>query len=346
MNLRNYDDRPVVVVWEMTRACRLACVHCRAEARTRRDPAELTTEEGHRLIEQVAALSPWCFILSGGDPSRREDLIGLIEYAAERGVRVALSPGATPDFLKISPADLRGAGVGRLSFSLDGATEASHNRFRGVSRAWEWTMRGISGAKEAGLPFQINSTVTAETLEEFEELAAVVERLGPVAWTIFLLVPTGRGHDQCLPSAAAVERLFERLCELSRRVPFAISTTEGQHFRRVLLQNAARFPGAPAPRVSGVNDARGFVFVSHRGEVCPSGFLPLVAGNVRRDPLIEIYREASLFRKLRNADELKGKCGRCEYRTVCGGSRARAFALTGDPFAEEPLCSYQPAALS
>lgn len=345
MTFRNFDDRPVVVVWEMTRACRLACGHCRAEARTARDPAELTTEEGRRLIEQVAALSPWCLILSGGDPSRREDLVELIEYAAERGVRVALSPGATPDFLKIPPSVLRGAGVQRLSFSLDGATEASHNGFRGVARAWEWTMRGISRVREAGLAFQINSTITAETLGEFEELAGVVEQLSPAAWTLFLLVPTGRGRKQNLPPAVAVEKLFERLCELSRRVPFAISTTEGQHFRRVLLQDAAKAPERTAPRVSSVNDARGFVFVSHRGEVCPSGFLPLVAGNVRRSPLIEIYREASLFRKLRDANELKGKCGRCEYRAVCGGSRARAFALTGDPFAEEPLCPYQPATL-
>lgn len=337
-----FDDRPVVVVWEMTRACRLACVHCRAEARTQRDPAELTTEEGRGLIEQVAAIEPWCFILSGGDPSRRDDLVELIEYAAGRGVRVALSPGATPDFLKISTSVLRGAGVRRLSFSLDGATEESHNCFRGVSRAWAWTMRGIAQAREAGLPFQINTTVTAKTLREFDDLGRLVESLAPAAWTIFLLVPTGRGQTQSLPAAAAVESLFERLCDLSRRVSFPISTTEGPHFRRVVLQNAAKAPGGPVPRVSGVSDARGFVFISHRGEVLPSGFLPLVAGSIREHSLIEIYRNAPLFRKLRDPGALKGKCGRCEYRKVCGGSRARAFAMTGDPFAEEPLCLYQP----
>lgn len=342
MNVSRYHDRPVVVIWEMTRACRLACKHCRAVAQRRRDPNELSTLEAMALIEQVAAAEPQFFILTGGDPSRREDFLELAGYASERGLRVAMSPGATPDFLKMDLDAVRSAGVRRLSFSLDGATERTHNHFRGVGRAWEWTMRGMLAAREAGLPFQINSTITAETLGDFEDLAVLVRELQPAAWTIFLLVPTGRGRALAAPTAEQVERLFERLCELSRQVPFPISTTEGPHYRRVLLQNAATRSDRKKVRVSSVNDGRGFVFISYTGEVCPSGFLPLGAGNVRQSPLLSIYREAPLFQALRDPDALKGKCGRCEYREVCGGSRARAYAWTGDPFAEEPLCLYQP----
>lgn len=342
MNLPPYHDRPVVVIWEMTRACRLACKHCRAVAQRRRDPNELTTREARGLIDQVAAADPQYFILTGGDPSRREDFLEVAGYAAERGLRVAMSPGATPDFLQMDLEAVRAAGVTRLSFSLDGATERTHNHFRGVSRAWEWTMRGMQAAREAGLSFQINSTITADTLGEFEDLAALVRELQPAAWTIFLLVPTGRGRMLASPTAAQVERLFERLCDLSREVPFPISTTEGPHYRRVLLQRSPAASGRKKVRVSSVNDGRGFVFVSYTGEVCPSGFLPLGAGNVRQSPLLSIYREAPLFRALRDPGALKGKCGRCEFREVCGGSRARAYAWTGDPFAEEPLCLYQP----
>jgi radical SAM protein with 4Fe4S-binding SPASM domain len=202
-------------------------------------------------------------------------------------------------------------------------------------------MRGITAAREAGLEFQINSTITAGTIGEFDALAELVRSFRPAGWTIFLLVPTGRGAAEALPAPQDVERLFEKLCALSREVNFPISTTEGQHFRRVLLQDAAA--QGRSVRVSNISDAKGFVFVSHTGEVCPSGFLPLSGGNVRDRRLIDIYQTAPLFRSLRNPDALRGKCGRCEYRAVCGGSRARAFALTGDPFAEEPLCPYQPA---
>ncbi len=342
MSFAPYSDRPVVIVWEMTRSCRLACRHCRATAQPERDPRELNTYESKRLIDEVAEIQPRYFILSGGDPSRRSDLLELSAYATGLGLRVALSPGATPDYLKLDPSALSDAGIRRLSFSLDGAAEETHNRFRGVSRAWEWTMRAMRGAREAGLRFQINSTITADTLCEFDDLARLVSELQPAGWTIFLLVPTGRGRTTALPTAEDTEALFLKLRTLSRSVPFPISTTEGQHYRRVILQQAAREGSAIRPRVSGVSDGRGFVFVSHTGEVCPSGFLPLPAGSVRRKKLLGIYREAPLFRALRNPASLKGKCGRCEFRTICGGSRARAFAVTGDPFAEEPLCSYQP----
>jgi len=233
------------------------------------------------------------------------------------------------------------AGLACLSFSLDGATEETHNAFRGVKRAWEWTMQGIEATRKAGIPFQINTTITAQNYDEFDAMAALVESLKPSVWSIFMVVPTGRADAHQLPEPKKVEALLNKLCELSRRVPFAIKTTEAPQYRRIQLQQAER-AGLDRPQVGGTNDGRGFVFVSHRGEVCPSGFLPVSAGNVRRLPLLQIYRESPLFRSLRNPTALKGKCGRCDYRTLCGGSRARAFALRGDPLAEEPLCTYQP----
>lgn len=338
--MRDYSDAPAIVVWEMTRACRLACVHCRASAQPQRDPGELTTAEGKKLLDDIAAGEPMLLILTGGDPARREDALELISHAAGRGMRVAFSPSATPDFLKMDFRELKNAGVCRVSLSIDGATEDEHNAFRGVKRAWEWTMEAIRRLKEAGLGFQINSTITAGNIARFSDMVRLVEGLQPAGWTVFLAVPTGRGERVGLPDAEDVERLLEELVALSRRVDFEIRTTEGMHFRRVIAQGkAGEFRGRPpAP----INDGRGFVFVSHKGDICPSGFLPLAVGNVRQDDFLSTYRDSPLFKKLRDPKNLGGKCGRCEFNRLCGGSRARAFGLTGDPFAEDPLCSYQP----
>jgi radical SAM protein with 4Fe4S-binding SPASM domain len=336
--MKTYADFPAVIVWEMTRACRLACRHCRAVATSEAHPSQLATSEGYRLIDQVAQARPQLLILTGGDPSRRPDLMEMIGYASAKGLRVALSPSATPDFLMLDFRELREAGVRRVSLSLDGATEEAHNAFRGVKRAWRWTMDAAHKLREAGLAFQINSTITSANLSSFDELASVVEGMEPAGWTIFLVVPTGRAGKDLLPDPAEVEVLFGKLVEMSRRVRFEIRTTEGQHYRRVLLQSGALPSEIPAP----VNDGKGFLFLSHIGEICPSGFLPLVAGNVRTHNVLATYRHSPVFTRLRNPQNLKGKCGRCAYQALCGGSRARAFGLTGDPFAEDPLCAYQP----
>ncbi|GAB4167757.1 MAG: TIGR04053 family radical SAM/SPASM domain-containing protein [Terrimicrobiaceae bacterium] len=335
-----YSERPAVVVWEMTRACRLACVHCRAEARGTRDPRELDTEEGRALIDQVAAARPSLLILTGGDPSRRDDLMPLIEHATGNGLRVAFSPGATPDLLALDFERLKASGICRVSLSLDGATKESHDAFRGVSRAWDWTMEAMIRLRKVSLPFQINSTITSRNVEEFDRLCELVKFLRPAGWTIFLVVPTGRAGADEMPQPGQVEDIFRRLLKLSREVDFEIRTTEGQHYRRVVAQNADGGKRMPVPPP--VNDAKGFVFVSHIGEICPSGFLPMVAGNIRDDGFLETYKDSPLFRQLRDPLQLKGKCGRCGFNTICGGSRARACGLTGDPLAEDPLCVYQP----
>jgi radical SAM protein len=335
-------ERPFIVIWEVTRACALACRHCRASAELRRHPRELNTEESFRLIDQVARANPTLFVLTGGDPSLRPDLKELIAYASQRGLRVGLSPSATPEFLRADLDELKRLGVARISLSLDGATRESHDRFRGVPGTWNLTMEAITKAALAEIPVQINTTFTRQNLEEFDDFVGLLARIRPVLWSVFQLVPTGRGKTADLLSADEMEDLFVRLYRHSLEAPYDIKTTEGQHYRRVVLQQS-RNPAALRARAPlGINDGKGFVFISHLGDIQPSGFLPLTAGNVRTDELIDVYRDDPLFRLLREPDRLGGKCGRCEFRNICGGSRARAYATTGDFLAEEPLCNYQP----
>jgi radical SAM protein len=347
-----FDTRPVVVIWEVTQACDLACVHCRACARPERDAGELTTAEGKRLIDEVAEMGSPVFVLTGGDPLKRGDILELIRYARSRGVRPALSPSATPLLTREAIQALKEAGVFRLAVSLDGSTAEIHDGFRGVPGTYERALAAIAQARECGMPVQINTTVSQRTFHDFDRLAGVVEEAGVVLWSVFFLVPTGRATLDQVLTAEQTEDLFARLHALSKRVRFHIKTTEAPHYRRFLLEQRAAeraqagreaVPLEVAQRAfHGINDAKGFVFVSHRGDVCPSGFLPLVAGNVRQEPLGEIYRESALFQWLRDPECLEGKCARCEYRQVCGGSRARAYNMTGNVFAEEPTCLYQP----
>ncbi|MBK7997335.1 MAG: radical SAM protein [Verrucomicrobia bacterium] len=338
----NFNQQPFIVIWEVTRACGLACRHCRAEAVLRKHPLELTTQESFRLIDQVARAKPTLFVLTGGDPALRHDLQGLIHYAAQLGLRVGLSPSATPEFLRADFAELKKLGVARISLSLDGATRESHDRFRGVPGTWELTMEAIARAAAAKLPVQINTTFTRQNVGEFDAFTELLARIRPVLWSVFQLVPTGRGKMDDLLTADELEELFLRLQKHSEASLYDIKTTEGQHYRRVVLQQTKNPAALRARAPLGINDGKGFVFISHTGDIQPSGFLPITAGNVRKDELLDVYQNAPLFRNLRDTSLLEGKCGDCEFKNICGGSRARAFAMTGNPFSEEPLCSYQP----
>lgn len=338
----DFNQRPFIVIWETTRACRLACRHCRAAAQNHRHPLELTTEEGYAFLDQVSRAEPTVFIFTGGDPIRRPDLKPLIRYAADKGLRVGLSPSATPDFAAADLGELKRLGVDRISLSLDGASRRTHDRFRGIKGTWDWTMVSIGAAARAGLPIQINTTFTRQNIGEFDDFVRLLERVKPVLWSVFQLVPTGRGKTRDLLTADELEDLFVRLCDLSATAPFDIKTTEGHHYRRVVMQRRGAAAAHTARAPLGINDGKGFVFVSHLGEIYPSGFLPLSAGNVRSSELGDVYRNHVLFQQLRDPALLKGKCGRCEFNRICGGSRARAYALTGDYLAEEPLCVYQP----
>ncbi len=356
----DFNETPFIVIWETTQACDLACLHCRACAQPLRSSLELSTEEGKDLIDQVAQMAAPLFVLTGGDPLKRPDIYRLVEYGTLRGVRMSMTPSATPLLTHAAIARLRQCGLARLAISLDGSTAEIHDTFRGVSGSYALTLDAVRWAGELGLPIQINTTITRRNLADFDGMVALLKTFPMVLWSVFFLVPTGRGQLQDLISAEEFEEVFARLAEVSRNVEFDIKTTEAQHYRRYLAQQRAaqrrrniptpsKPPGKPlgdgigrAPR--GLNDGKGFVFISHQGEVFPSGFLPLAAGNVRRLPLAEIYRNAPLFRQLRDTSNLKGKCGVCEFREICGGSRSRAYALTGDPFASDPSCVYQPRA--
>ncbi len=351
----DFNERPFIAIWEVTQACDLTCVHCRASAQPERHPMELSTNEGKALIDQIASMNVPVFVLTGGDPIKRPDLFELIGHARSRGVRVSLTPSATPLLTREIVVHLKEAGVARLAVSMDRASAETHDAFRGMSGSFARTLDAVRWANEIGLPVQINTTFSRRNIGEIDAIVALMKSLRITLWSVFFLVPTGRGKLNDLLSADEFEQVFERIYSLSKSAGFDIKTTEAQHYRRFVLQQrvAERRAGdviaAPekaedaigrAPR--GLNDGKGFVFISHVGEVFPSGFLPVSAGNIRQKPLSTIYRESPLFRGLRDTSKLEGKCGACEFKEICGGSRARAYALTGNPFGEEPCCSYVP----
>ncbi|MEU6764960.1 TIGR04053 family radical SAM/SPASM domain-containing protein [Streptomyces sp. NPDC046853] len=365
-------DRPFLVIWEATRACPLACLHCRAEANTRRSPFELDGAQARALMDQIAAFGrphP-LFVITGGDPFQRPDLADLIAYGTELGLRVAVSPSGTPTLTRRNLTAVRDAGAVALSLSVDASTAARHDAFRGVDGVFDLTLRGWRTARDLGLRVQINTTVSRHSLDDLADIAALVRREKAMLWSGFLLVPTGRGADLASLGAAETEDVLHFLYDCGAFM--ATKTTEGHHFRRVVLQRTALAERGETPRTGelharltaraaalglfdgerrtnrrppmDVSSGRGFVFVSHTGEVTPSGFLPLSAGNTKHRPLTDIYRTSPLFTALRDPGQLRGKCGRCQYRSVCGGSRSRAYAVTGDHLAADPWCAYEPGA--
>jgi radical SAM protein len=340
------DRRPFVLVWELTRACDLTCKHCRADAQPDRHPDELTTAEGKALLDEARAFGEnQLVVLSGGDPLARDDTVELVEYGADRGLLMTLTPSGTASLTPDRVGALADAGTRRLALSIDGGSRATHDEFRGEPGSFESTVRAAEAAREAGLPLQINTTVCAETVDELPAVRDLVADLGAVLWSVFFLVPVGRGAvlDSIDPERA--ERVMEWLAEVEATEAFGIKTTEAPHYRRVALQQRRDGTGDAADAIgrrTGITAGDGFAFVSHIGEVFPSGFLPESAGTVREQGLVETYRESDLFTSLRNTDALRGKCGACEFREVCGGSRSRAYATTGDPLASDPLCAYVP----
>jgi len=330
--------RPVVLIWELTQACDLTCDHCRADAQPARHPDELTTREGKRLLDGVRDFGEGqLVVLSGGDPLKRDDVHELIEYGDSIGLNVTMTPSGTTSLTTESVERLADAGLRRMAVSIDGGTAESHDNFRGEEGSFEETLRAAEDARDAGLPLQVNTTVCGSTVDELDDIAELVDELGAVLWSVFFLVPVGRGAflDPITPERA--ERIMEWLHDVSENHGFAVKTTEAPHYRRVGAEK-----GYTSSRRGGVTAGDGFAFVSHTGEVYPSGFLPVSAGNVCEESIVDIYRESDLFERLRDKDSLKGKCGACEYRALCGGSRSRAYATTGDPLGSDPLCAYVP----
>ena len=368
----DFNTNPFVVIWEMTRACDLACVHCRAAAQSRRSQFELTTEEGFRLIDQIALLTPKVFVITGGDPLKRDDVYDMISYAKSVGLEPSVTPSATPLLTPEAIAKMKQHGVTRLAISLDHYRREDHDEFRRVPGSFDLTIRAIEAARDNNIPVQINSTVSKRTAADMPKLAELLARYeNIVMWSVFFLVPTGRAKTADMIEAEEVEALFGDLYAISKTVPFDVRTTEAMHYRRYVMQQQGPVTIDPATGLvdastmfmhgrrhlgvqmqtgaitrapKGVNEAKGFVFISHIGDVFPSGFLPLKAGNVKKESLVDVYRQSDVFLRLRDSSNLKGKCGVCEFRELCGGSRSRAWSVTGDVFASDPICTYVPAA--
>lgn len=425
----DFNRNPFIVVWEITRACALHCVHCRAEAQHRRHPDELSTEEGKRLLDEIQSMDSPIFVFTGGDPLIREDLFELAAYGKSIGLRVSMTPSATPRVTIDSMKKAAEIGLDRWAFSLDGSNAAIHDRFRGTSGSFDLTMRSLAYLRELGMPLQINTTVCVHNKHDLPHIANLLTEMGVVMWSVFFLVPTGRGKDDDMISPEEGEEILHWLAELGERVPFGVKTTAAPFYRRVLDQRAkaagqapgevaGRMLGVPelatttgkhpfaaaaghpggagshgaasgghpggsglmghtasagghpgghphgmgghpgrssspfgagdgkaamrAPR--GVTDGSGFVFISHTGEISPSGFLPLVCGNVREEKLSDVYRTHPVFTSIRSPELYTGKCGVCDYSRMCGGSRARAYTATGDYMGSDPACAYIPPA--
>ena len=349
----DYSRNPMLVYWEMTQACGLACRHCRAEAVSTAHPDELTYEEGKKLLHQIAAFdkpSPH-LVFTGGDPLRRADLFDLIDEARALGINVSITPSATADLTIEVLAKLKAHGIDSFGLSLDGSTAARHEAVRGVEGCFDWTIAAAKAAATLGVPIQINTLVSEETVDDLPAVYELLKKEFPVMrWSLFFLIEVGRGKVLQPISSERGEQLMNWIYDLSRTAPFAVATTEAPSYRRVALSRmrqagmaAAEIERSTVYRGFGIRDGHGIMFISNQGDICPAGFLPLAIGNVRHDQLVDVYRNAPMFQALHNPNLFKGKCGRCEYRALCGGSRARSFAATGDPLASDPFCHYEPA---
>lgn len=359
----DFAKAPLLVIWETTRSCSLACAHCRANADTTVDPNELTTAEGFALIDQVVAMGTPILVLSGGDPLNRVDLEELTRYGKSKGLRMGTIPAATGALTRARLASLKAAGLDQVAFSLDGATALEHDTFRRTPGAFAKVMEAVNWAHELGLSVQINTCLGAWNAASFEKIVELVSSLPISFWEVFFLIPVGRGAALGGLTPEQTETVYDRLHRLTKEQDFVVKLTEGQPFRRFVMRKEAAAGAGAAARTEhavgrssnvragirmpnrAVNAGDGFMFVDHLGGICPSGFLPLVRGNVRADSLAQVYREDQLFNDLRDHDRLEGKCSVCEFRQPCGGSRARAWATTANIHAPDPACGYTPAPL-
>jgi len=339
-----------LVAWEITRNCNLSCVHCRAAATNGPYEGELDTAACLRLLDQIAEVGPAIVILTGGEPLLRPDIFEVATYGTSKGLKMVMAPNGTL-ITKENAEKMAASGIRRISISLDGATREKHDLFRGVKGAFDAALSGIANAKAAGIEFQINTTITQTNLDEIPRIQDLAIKLGAVAHHIFLLVPTGRGKyiaDKAI-NAEEYEETLNWFYDQRENTPLQLKATCAPHYYRILRQRAKKDGKTVSFQTHGLDavtrgclGGTGFCFISHTGIVQPCGFLQLNCGDITQTSFSTIWNSSEVFLSLRNYDNLKGKCGKCGYRKVCGGCRARAFEATGDYLAEEPLCLYQP----
>ncbi len=345
----------MLVYWETTQACPLACKHCRASAMPTPHPLQLSHDEAEKLLDDIASFGSPAphLVLTGGDPLQRDRLFDLIAAAQSRGIKVSVTPAASPLLTKETFVQLKEAGVDSIALSLDGSTPAQHDDIRQVPGTFEITLNAARWAGEVGLPLQVNTLVAEETVDDLPAIYELLHRFPLMRWSLFFLIAVGRGKQLNEVTSVQGEEIMHWVQELVPIAPFQIKTTEAPSYRRVASETM-KSQGMSADEIRntsvhagyGIRDGNGIVFVSHLGTVYPSGFLPMEAGSVRKQSLKEIYQNSEVFRKVRDVDHFDGKCGKCEYRRICGGSRARAFAHTGDLGGSDPLCDYQPSQLA
>ncbi len=366
-----YEEKPLIIFWETTKACLLACKHCRAEAITEPLPGELSTAEGKRLIDQIVEFgSPYpILILTGGDPLMRKDLWEMVDYAKSRGLRIALAPSVTPLLNDDAIKEIKEHKISSVSISLDSPYPEVHDNIRGVEGTWQRTIEVIKKFVKEGINVQVNTVVMRETVNGLANMVKLLKDLNVKTWEVFYLIPVGRASFEQDLTPQEWEDVSHFLYEASK-YGIKVRTTEGPMFRRVTLirkalEEIGEDPdeilnpgplyrrlkarlrellgegGRPQAHTVGTRDGKGIVFVSYNGNVYPSGFLPVSAGNIRVKSLVEIYKNSPLFKMLRKA-AFRGRCGRCEFKDLCGGSRARAYAYFKDVLAEDPACPYSP----
>ena len=347
-----FDERPLLVIWETTRACDLACVHCRACAIANRDPNELSTDEAKKLLDDVKRMGTPLFVLTGGDPAKRPDLVEIVRYGSSIGLVMAVTPSGTPLMTENILREVRDAGLARLAVSVDGPSAAVHDAFRRVRGSFDHTMRILEEARALGIERQINTTIAPHNHKALPAMADLVASVGATLWSVFAVVPTGRADKHLVLGPDEVETALVELAGIAEHAPFDVKTTAAPMYRRIVMQRKADVgpvgvlrdldPEGNVRGPRGVNDGLGMLFVSHVGEIFPSGFLPIHAGNVRQDDVGAVYRDSPLFRSLRDVEPLEGKCGVCPFKRVCGGARSRAYATSGNIHASDESCAYVP----
>jgi len=340
--------RPLQVTWQMTRVFSWKASSARPPKTLPRDKSNFSTAEAFHLIEQIAAMRVPLLVLTGGDPLTRPDLFPIIEFAARRSVRTSLTLLPTPMLEPATIAELKASGLLRIGFWLHGSSPSLHDGHCGAMGLHRRTLTTIGACHEVQLPVQVNTIVSRANFHDLDSMIELLIRLDVILWNVTLLVPASPDEAGAMLSAHEHEEVFAKLYAAAKRVHFQIKTSEAPHYRRYLLQQKAResrgrLTEADAFATANAgNDVLGTMFINDRGEAYPSRFLPLSAGDVTRQSLAEVYRHSPLFVSLGDTHNLKGKCGRCPARTVCGGSRARAYVMTGDVFAPDPCCAFEP----